>query len=68
MRYCKICGEVINPLRIKALPNAVTCVQHSQTSTYKAITVVEGEKDHTWNDIKLVDDTTFENYSKERSN
>jgi|TARA_R110000803_G_scaffold172506_1_gene235399 hypothetical protein len=54
---CIKCKEVINPLRIKALPNTKVCIECSNVKVYKAVTTTHGEGDHTWNDIKIfVDD------------
>lgn len=67
MKKCKVCGESIPQGRLNILPFTQTCVLHSTSSPYKGIVTLEGEGDHTWNDIKLVDDSTFEKYANERS-
>ena len=60
MKYCKICGEEIPEGRIKALPNAETCVEHSGSKKKKGFVVISGEN------IKLdiVEDDTFKVLTK----
>ena len=48
---CIHCEQEINPLRLKALPGARTCVNCSTTGAKKSIIVTLGEKDHTCNEI-----------------
>ena len=48
---CIHCKEEINPLRIKALPTAKTCVDCSTTGPKRGVVATFGEKDHTWNDV-----------------
>jgi len=50
---CIKCKEIINPLRVKALPNTKVCVKCSSVKGYKAVTTTNGEGDHTWNDIHI---------------
>lgn len=52
-RYCRFCGELIPEGRLKALPNTSTCVQHSQSERYGAITVVNHK---TGNETQIVKD------------
>lgn len=54
-RNCIYCKNEINPLRIKALPNTKTCVDCSKVGAKKGMSMVFGEKDHTWNDMIIVD-------------
>lgn len=61
---CVKCGEEIHPLRIKALPNTKVCVNCSTTGTYRAITTVNGEGDHTWNDIQLMTSEEYDSYQR----
>jgi len=58
-RYCRACGTQIPELRLKALPTAVVCVSCAEGRVPKkmAITTVNGEGDHTWNDIQIVEET-----------
>lgn len=53
---CIKCKEVINPLRIKALPKTRVCVECSNVQGYKAEITTNGEGDHTWNDIIIIKD------------
>jgi hypothetical protein len=57
--YCKI---EINPLRIKALPNAKTCVDCSTTGAKRGVSTVNGSKDDTWNDIAIMEPEEFNRY------
>jgi hypothetical protein len=41
-------------MRLKALPLTKVCINCSNTGTYKALITVNGEGDHTWNDIQVV--------------
>jgi hypothetical protein len=62
---CIHCKEEINPLRLKALPGAKTCVSCSTTGAKKGVIVTLGEKDHTCNEIVfLEDDNQYEKYLK----
>lgn len=63
-RKCTGCYEVINPLRIKALPHTNTCVNCSTTGPKKAISAQFGEKDHTWNEIVFMEEEVFQKYEK----
>jgi RNA polymerase-binding transcription factor DksA len=52
---CVYCKQEINPLRIKVLPNTKTCVDCSTVGAKKGVSMVFGEKDHTWNDMIILD-------------
>jgi hypothetical protein len=54
-RKCVYCKQEINPLRVKALPNTKTCVDCSTVGAKKGVSMVFGEKDHTWNDMIILD-------------
>ena len=54
-RKCIKCQEVINPLRSKALPKTMTCVDCSTVGIKKGVSVMLGEKDHTWNDMMIME-------------
>ena len=58
-RYCKACGSQIPEARVAALPTAIHCVPCAEGRVPKkmAITTVNGEGDHTWNDIQIVEET-----------
>jgi RNA polymerase-binding transcription factor DksA len=59
-RICIKCNETINPLRIKALPQTLTCVDCSTIGAKKGVSMMFGEKDHTWTDMVIVDPDKFE--------
>jgi hypothetical protein len=74
-RFCIKCKQEINPLRVKALPNTKTCVDCSTVGAKKGVSMVFGEKDHTWNDMIIVEpdeanklenvkQSTFETFDK----
>jgi hypothetical protein len=54
-RTCIKCKQEINPLRVKVLPNTKTCVDCSTVGAKKGVSMVFGEKDHTWNDMVILD-------------
>ena len=58
-RFCKVCGEEINPLRVKALPTANTCVQHSNAAPKRGRILTLGSGDHTYNEIEILDEETY---------
>ena len=62
--YCVKCKDEIHPMRVKALPNTKVCVKCSTTGTYRAITTVNGEGDHTWNDIQLMTPEQYAQYER----
>lgn len=47
-KYCKVCGIQIPELRLKALPNTVTCVKHSTTKPLLGMNVQKGTGEDTW--------------------
>lgn len=53
---CVKCGNKINPLRVKALPNTRICIGCAEGSVKRkvGITTVNGTGDHTYNDIVIV--------------
>jgi hypothetical protein len=64
-RLCIKCRQEINPLRIKALPSAKTCVECSTTGAKRGGPMMFGEKDHTWTDIVLMEPEEFERFEKQ---
>jgi len=58
-RFCKVCGEQIHPMRLKVLPTAVTCVEHSTTGQKRARTLSLGQGDHNYNEIEILDEETY---------
>ena len=63
-RICIKCRETINPLRIKALPTAKTCVGCSTTGAKRGMPVMFGDKDNTWVDVVLMESDDFERLEK----
>jgi len=67
MKYCRVCGEVIPEGRLKVLPNAVTCVNHSNVEKKLGFQVVTGKD--TYTELNIVDAETFQKLSAlERKN
>lgn len=58
-RFCRVCGEEIHPLRLKVLPTAVTCVEHSTTGQKRARTLSLGQGDHNYNEIEILEEETY---------
>lgn len=58
---CVKCGEVINPLRLQALPNTRICIGCAEGSVKRkvGITTIEGQGDHTYNDLLIVDESNI---------
>jgi hypothetical protein len=63
-RKCIKCKETINPLRIKALPSAKTCVECSTTGAKRGMPVMFGDKDNTWVDVVLMEPEEYEKLEK----
>jgi hypothetical protein len=63
-RKCLKCREVINPLRLKALPTAKTCVECSTTGAKRGVPMMYGEKDHTWTDMVIMEPEEFDRFEK----
>ena len=63
-KRCVRCREVINPLRLKALPTAKTCVECSTTGAKRGVPMMYGEKDHTWTDMVIMDPEEFDRFEK----
>ena len=63
-RICIKCKQEINPLRIKALPTAKTCVDCSTTGAKKGVPMMFGEKDHTWTDMIIMEPEGFDRFEK----
>ena len=67
-KKCVKCGDEIHPMRVKILPNTKVCVECSNTGAYRAITTVNGEGDHTWNDIQLMTPEQYARYQQSENN
>jgi hypothetical protein len=63
-RLCVKCREEINPLRLKALPTAKTCVDCSTTGAKRGVPMMFGEKDHTWTDMVIMESDEFDQFEK----
>lgn len=66
-RLCIKCKQEINPLRVKALPSAKTCVDCSTTGAKRGVPMMFGEKDHTWTDIILMEPEEFDRFEKQNN-
>ena len=63
-KLCVKCREEINPLRLKALPSAKTCVDCSTTGAKRGVPMMFGEKDHTWTDMVIMEADEFDKFEK----
>jgi hypothetical protein len=63
-RLCIKCRQEINPLRLKALPSAKTCVDCSTTGAKRGVPMMFGEKDHTWTDMIIMEADEFDKFEK----
>jgi hypothetical protein len=63
-RNCVYCKQEINPLRIKALPTAKTCVNCSTTGAKRGVPMMFGEKDHTWTDMVIMEPEEFDKFER----
>lgn len=50
---CTACGEPMPELRLTKFGYKV-CVNCSTVGAYRAVSTVNGEGDHTWNDIQIM--------------
>lgn len=58
-KFCISCNQEINPLRIKALPTAKTCVECSTESPKRGRILTLGEGDHTYNEIEILSEEAY---------
>ena len=63
---CIKCKQDMPKLRLEKYGYR-SCVNCSTTGAYRAITTVNGEGDHTWNDIQLMTSEEYENYQRSES-
>jgi hypothetical protein len=63
-RLCVKCRQEINPLRLKALPSAKTCVECSTTGAKRGVPMMFGEKDHTWTDMIIMESDEYDRFEK----
>ena len=66
-RDCIKCKQQINPLRVKALPNTLTCVNCSTTGAKIAVPMTFGEKDHTWNEVVFMETTEYNTFKDQKT-
>lgn len=64
IKLCIKCKEAINPLRLKALPTAKTCVECSTTGAKRGVPMTFGEKDHTWTDMVIMEPDEYDKFEK----
>lgn len=64
-QLCIMCGAVIHPGRLKALPGTKVCIDCSTAGKKKAVTIVGGEGEDTFNDIVIMDDKNYQEYIKD---
>ncbi len=64
-QLCVACGAVIPSGRLKALPGTKVCVNCSTAGRKRAVTVVGGEGEDTFNDIVIMDDKNYQEYIKD---
>ncbi len=60
---CTSCGEPMPELRLTKFGYKV-CVNCSTVGAYKAVSTVNGEGDHTWNDIHIMTPDQVEVFEK----
>jgi hypothetical protein len=57
---CSKCKNEIPAGRLKALPGTTTCVNCSGSKMKRAVTIVGGEKEDTYNDLVFMEAETYE--------
>jgi hypothetical protein len=62
IKYCKNCGEQIHPKRLEILPTAITCVPCSTVKKKGAVTLLQGEGDHTWVETIFLEHDEYQQY------
>jgi hypothetical protein len=60
---CIKCGGPMPKLRF-TLYKYKDCISCSTVGTYTAVTTINGEGDHTWNDIMIMDTDQFKRYEE----
>ena len=63
MIQCIKCKQDMPKLRLEKY-GYKSCVNCSTTGAYRVITTVNGEKDHTWNDIQLMTPEQYSQYER----
>lgn len=73
-KLCKICNAEIPAGRLKAIPNAQTCVQHSTESAWKVnvVNVGDVEKDDHYQEFEIIKDPStyqkLQDYKNQQGN
>lgn len=63
MIQCASCGDDMPELRLTKFGYKV-CINCSTVGAYKAVSTVNGEGDHTWNDIHIMTPEQAESFAK----
>ena len=64
-KLCVACGAEIPSGRLKALPKTKVCVNCSAVKPKKAVTIVGGEGEDTYNDIVIMNEKEYQEYVKD---
>ena len=59
---CIKCGEEIHPKRLEILPGIKTCVNCSDASRKRGVTVQRGKGDHSYTDVVIMDENQYRSY------
>ena len=59
---CLGCHESIPPRRLEILPNTKYCVKCSDTGRKRGVTIQQGEGDHSYTDIVILEEEQFIQY------
>ena len=65
IKLCVSCDSEIPEGRLKALPNTKVCVDCSVVKPKRAVTIVGGEGEDTYNDIVIMDEKDYQEYVKD---
>lgn len=63
MISCIACREPMPKLRLSKYGYKV-CINCSTTGAYRAVSTINGEGDHTWNDIQIMTPEQYDSYEK----
>lgn len=64
MKNCVKCKTEIPEKRLIALPYTTTCVNCSDASAYRAVTITCGEGEDTWQETKIMSESEYKIYMK----
>ena len=65
IKLCVSCDSEIPEGRLKALPNTKVCVDCSTVKPKRAVTIVGGEGEDTYNDIIIMNEKEYQEYVKD---